>query len=213
VVPNVNQLDKGSDDDSTLLLSSLKNEKYESAKVLIQNKADITISNKNGETPLSYVLKNSSKNNNEILELVLPFIDLRQSYPPDNLTPLKYLIKSNNMDGIEILSKAEGFDINEVDSEGSSALSYAINNDPNNLGLIEKVLLYGANVNQLDKENKVPLIYAIENENIDLVKLLTKYKADIQMKLPDGLTPIKLACIKNNTDIVKELFKVKKNNK
>jgi len=210
---NVNQLDKGSDDDSTLLLSSLKNEKYESAKVLIKNNADIFIQNKNGETPLSYVLKNSSTNNNEILELILPSIDIHQSYPPENLTPLIYLIKSNNIDGIEILSKAEGFDINETDSNGNGVLSYVLKNDPNNLQLIEKILNYGANVNQLDKDNKVPLIYAIENENIDLVKLLTKYEADIQFKLPDSLTPIKLACIKNNTDIVKELFKAKKNNK
>jgi len=141
---NVNQLVKGSDDDSTLLLSSLKNGNYESAKVLIQNKADIFISNKNGETALSYVLKNSSKENNEILELVLPTIDLHQSYPPDNLTPLKYLIKNNNIDAIEILSKADGFDIDEVDSDGNSVFSSIIKDDPSNSQLIEKILLCGA---------------------------------------------------------------------
>jgi len=166
------------DDGSTPLLFSLKYEKYISAKTLIENNANILIPDKEGETPLSYVIRNlSEKNNNnyEILELLLLSIN-----------------------------------INEIDSDGNSILLSIIKKDSSNLELIEKILMCGADVNQLDKENRNPLIYAIEKEDINLINLLIKYKADIQFKMPNGMTPIKLACIKNNTDIVKEILNAKK---
>ncbi|ORX86697.1 ankyrin [Anaeromyces robustus] len=211
-------------DGSTPLLFSLKNKKFKSAKLLIKNKADITIPDNKGETAISYTLKKLSKEYLEILELLLPYMKMNQTYPPDGLTPLQYLIKYNHIiDGVPILSKAKDFNINEIindDNDGngnnllfslikmnSSSSSSSSYSQDNLLNVIKIVLSNGGNPNQIDKENKVPLMYAIEQENFELIKLLIENNADIRFKMPNGETPLLYACKKNKTKIAKELLK------
>jgi len=163
-------------DGSTALLLSIKKEKIESVKMLLKNKASIIKPDNTGETPISYVLKHSSNKNNEILQLLLPNMKLNKTYPPENLTPINYLIKYNNLKGILVISKIKGFNVDEIDINGDTPLLYAIKNNSDNEKLIEILLMCGANSNHLNKENKVPLIYAIEKRSISIANLLIKYK-------------------------------------
>ncbi|ORX86699.1 ankyrin [Anaeromyces robustus] len=197
----------------------LKIKKFKSAKLLIKNKADITIPDNKGETAISFTFKNLSKEYLEILELLLPYMKMNQTYPPDGLTPLQYLIKYNHIiDGVPILSKAKDFNINEIinddnDGNGNNLLFSLIkmnsssSSQDNLLNIIKIVLSNGGNPNQLDKENKVPLMYAIEQENLELIKLLIENNADIRFKMPNGETPLLYSCKKNKIKIAKELLK------
>jgi len=197
-------------DGSTALLLSIKKEKIKSVKVLLKNKASIIKPDNTGETPISYVLKHSSNKNNEILQLLLPNLKMNKTYPPENLTPFNYLIKYNNLKGVLVISKLKGFNIDEIDHNGDTPLIHAIKNNSNNEKLIEILLMCGANSNQLSKENKVPLIYAIEKKSISIANLLIKYKANIDFELQNGLTPLKLAIKSNDINIARALLAAKK---
>eukprot|EP00833_Pecoramyces_ruminatium_P002070 jgi/Orpsp1_1/1176102/evm.model.c7180000056410.1 len=196
-------------DGSTPLLLSVKQNKKESVKYLIEHQADISIPDHQGDTSISYLLKHLSKENSSLLELLLPYITMNQNYPPDNLAPLNYLVKYN-VEALDIFLNIGHFNIDELDFGGNNLLFSTIKCNPENLKLIKIILSHGANPNQLDSENKTPLIYAIEKESIDLVRLLLEYGADSQLQISKGLTPLKYACIKNNNNIIKELFKANK---
>ena len=168
-------------DGSTPLLLSIKKNKYECVKYLIEHQADLTISDNNGNTPKSFLLNHlSDENYTKLIELLIP-----------------YIYSKNNID--------------ELDSQGKSLLLSTIKSIPTNLKVIETILSNGANPNQIDSEEKAPLIYAIEQKNIDLIRLLIKYKADISFKTLNGkYTPLAFACLIDDKNIVKELLKGKK---
>jgi ankyrin repeat protein len=70
---------------------------------------------------------------------------------------------------------------------------------------IAKILLEaGADPNILQGEGVTALVAAVENENIELIKLLLKYGAKVDMK---GLyyKPLKIAKVKRNDKIIKLL--------
>ncbi|ORX71730.1 ankyrin [Anaeromyces robustus] len=201
-----------SDDGETPLLISIKFKKYKSVKMLLNFNADITIPDIHDETPISYVLRHPSNENNKILKLFLSKLKITQSYQPENLTPLNYLIKYKNIEGIQILSKAIDFDINVIDNNGDSPLLFVLKNYIEEEKLISVLISLGANVNQKDKDTKTPLIYAIEKEKIELVKLLLENNAIVDYTTKESITPLKLSIIKGNVNIARELLNIKINN-
>jgi len=202
-------IDEPCHDGSTPLLLCLKHEKYKCINILLENNANITKVDQQGESALSYVLRHPSTKNNEVLKLFLPKIDLYQIYSPEDLIPLHYLIKYNNYQGMEMIFqhlKNLNIDDYRLGSSGDNSIQdtlllYAIKMYPKHLKVIEIILLEGTNVNYLNKEDKNPLIYAIEQNDMDLIRLLLKYKADINFKTNTGLTPLKLS-IKNNLNLI-----------
>jgi len=197
-------------DGSTPLLVSIKFGKIKSVEEILKYNPDLTIADNEGETPLSYLLKHPSTKSNNILSLLLPQLSLKQTYSPDRLTPLYYLIKYDNKEGIQKLSQSPEFNIDELDEYGDSALLHLLKQESINFELVELVLQLGANVNFENQEHKIPLIYAIEQQNIDLVRLLIKYKADVNYKLKNSMTPLKYTILLNNVALAKELLAVKK---
>ncbi|ORX81901.1 ankyrin [Anaeromyces robustus] len=227
-------------DGSTPLLLSIKYEKYKCIPFLLENGADITIPNQQGESAISYILKHPSDNEKykEILKLFIPKINFYQTYLPNNLLPFQYLINYNNWQGLEvILPQLNTLNINiddynlinykkmnnnkkekekEKENEKNddnledTLLLYAIKLNTQNLKLIKTLLSNGANINYLNKQGKNALIYAIEQKNMDLIKLLMNYKPDIKLKTKNGITPLKLAIMNNLSDIVRELLSTNK---
>ncbi|ORY52150.1 ankyrin [Neocallimastix californiae] len=198
-------------DDSTPLFMSIKYEKVESIKELLKYKPDLIKPDKMGETTISYILKNSFHRNNAILELLLPELEINNPYPPDNLAPLFYLLKynSNNIEGIKIIGKAKNFNVNITDENGDTPLIYALKYLISNTKLIQTLLSLDANVNYINKENKTPLLYAIEQNKIEVVRLLINYDANINSNSND-ITPLKLAIKLNFNAIVRELLNFQK---
>jgi len=103
-------------------------------------------------------------------------------------------------------------DIEKIDDQGNMLLLKLVKNSNSDIRMIENLLSSGANVNYCDDDNKTPLIYAVENEDIELVKLLIKYKADINYEVC-GRTPLKLAIKKNNIDIARIILEEKERKK
>lgn len=92
--------------------------------------------------------------------------------------------KSNVLDLVsyylQYLKKASiSCDINSLDNEGNSALSYAAKNG--NLQAVNELLVLGANPNCNDGRH-IPLFEATHSQNIDVVELLLKYGASVNDK-------------------------------
>ena len=74
--------------------------------------------------------------------------------------------------------------------------------------IVKKVLELQVNVGTLkDKKGYTPLCLAIDLNNLEIVKLLSKHYADTNIKEKSDITPLILAVTNGNTEIVKELLK------
>jgi ankyrin repeat protein len=91
----------------------------------------------------------------------------------------------NDTDAISTLLD-EGADVNEVDSEGSSALHWAVYSGQ--LDAAALLLESGADPNTVDTYDSTPLIDATYNEDVEMVKLLLQYGADANYEDASGYT-------------------------
>jgi ankyrin repeat protein len=75
----------------------------------------------------------------------------------------------------------KGYDINTIDEDGWSLLTYATNNG--NYDVVRFLLENEANINiQTDETNRTALIIATEDNDTDIVWLLLKYGADVDIE-------------------------------
>lgn len=68
--------------------------------------------------------------------------------------------------------------------------------------ITELLLQKGANPDLTDNKGTTALMYAVQFQNIDAVKLLLKYKADIKRKDKEGKTAFEFAVFTNNEEII-----------
>jgi ankyrin repeat protein len=90
-----------------------------------------------------------------------------------------------------------------IDEDGWTRLMYACNN--NDKKLVEELLKKGADVNI--GSDFYPIHISVLNNNIEILKILIKYDADIDIKSETGSTPLNMACSYGKLDIVRELLK------
>jgi Zn-dependent protease with chaperone function len=93
-----------------------------------------------------------------------------------------------------------GADIDELDSEGSPALHYAVYSSQH--GTTEQLLKEGADPNMDDLSGYTPLFIAYDNEDTDMAELLMKYGADPDQEDLYGDTPRSLAEQDANKDFL-----------
>lgn len=105
----------------------------------------------------------------------------------------------------------QGLDINAQDSEGNTALYYAIIECK--YEVTELLINNGANVNALNKKGNSLLLYSLMNnvnKNLDTAKLLIDHGANINA-LSNNNTVLYLSVLKNDTHIVEFLLDQKAN--
>ena len=99
------------------------------------------------------------------------------------------------------------FNIETLDSNGVTALIYAINNK--NISLINLLLQKGANIENTDSTGDTPLIVAINimiDTDFEIIIILLEHGADIENRDLYGNTPLIVACLNKNIDLVKLLI-------
>lgn len=74
---------------------------------------------------------------------------------------------------------------------------------------VEKVknMIKRIDVNEKDENNWTPLIYAVIEGNLEIVKTLIKNNADLNVADEEGWTPLMLAIKEKHNDIIRELIK------
>ena len=100
---------------------------------------------------------------------------------------------------------AEGQNINETDSDGTTALIHAVFSK--NPDVVKYLIESGADIKAKDRRGRDALSYAVELEQLELISVLISKGADIESKDFSGLTPLVYAALyASNADVIKLLI-------
>jgi ankyrin repeat protein len=89
--------------------------------------------------------------------------------------------KYRNHEMVKMLIR-KGADVNAIDSNGFSALQYAVKY--NYLNIASTLLAKGASINYASPNNDPAIIYALKNQNPDMLNELLKYQPDQEIIIP-----------------------------
>ncbi|XP_072387018.1 uncharacterized protein [Diabrotica undecimpunctata] len=121
-----------------------------------------------------------------------------------NEFPLHSATKFGNLEEVQQLIE-KGAIINEVDSDGLTSLSIAV--DCKDLEVAKYLLAHGADVNAIEmSEERRPLHFATVNNDLEMTRLLTEAGANMQCPNSYGNLPIHIATEYGYVEIVKYFF-------
>lgn len=95
---------------------------------------------------------------------------------------------------------AQGADVNRPSAEGSALQAACYQN---NTALAMLLIKRGAGLNAQGPDGNTALMYAVLNQNLNVVKALVKAGADLKLTNKDGQTAHSLAMTQSNSDIQK----------
>ena len=186
--------------------------------ILIIAGADVNIKDKYGETPLHFAAKHSDTEVTTILLNAGANVNDQTNVKENTWigwTSLHFAACCNeNPEIITILIQAGG-DINAQTKEGNTPLHIAAKSNINHhitIALIDA----GANINAINKYHEdrhgifykaTPLHLAVGGYNNELVAILIKLGADINIRDKDGLTPLHWAGSRGNSMVFSILVK------
>ncbi|MBW5410644.1 hypothetical protein E6A50_09730, partial [Brachyspira hampsonii] len=131
----------------------------------------------------------------------------------EDFTLLSHAVMDDNIEMAELLLKYKA-DVNTVVYDGDTALILAVDN--NNIEMVKLLLSYGSDIDYQGFRGRTALFSALEydrKENIEMVKLLIKNKADVNISY-DGdneneETPLMYAAMKGYKETIKILIENK----
>ena len=128
----------------------------------------------------------------------------------EDFTLLSIAVMDNNIEMAELLLKHKA-DVNTVVGDGDTALILAVDN--NNMEMVKLLLSYGADIDYKGFRGRTALFCSLEynrKENIEMVKLLIKNKADVNIAYDGDYeneeTPLMYAIMKGYKETVKILI-------
>jgi len=183
---------RANNDGVTLLHVSVIAEFPDFVQKCINNDLDVNYSQKDGYTPLHFA---AMIGNTSIVKILLDKGANVHSKDKDGNTPL-HIAAQKHIELLRLLiSKYDSLDLKN--NAGMTPLhNAAIHNKYENI----EFLLYGlgfryiVNINAIDNDGQTPLNYAIQNSNIESVRVLIKFsKADISLINSFGLNAQQIA--------------------
>jgi ankyrin repeat protein len=181
IIDGVKIVNKLNDDNKTVLMHAAMCENAEIVKMLIDAGADVNKKDKNGMTALMHAVYN-----------------LGQTSPKSNVEISKILIES-------------GADVNMVTEYNDTALHLLCSKTKDMVEVADLLIKAGADVNVKDSNERTPLMEAVLQKNIKIVKSLIESGADINIKNSLNKTALMIAREYGYTDIVKLLTDAEKN--
>lgn len=147
------------------------------------------------------LLESLSQNSAKIMQMIINKVDKKLINDSlDGKTPLIIAVGNSYIDTAKILIE-NGANINAVDFEGWSALSYVVNN-----GDIEIAKLLLENKAKIKGELLLAIKSPIAESRIDMIKLLIDNKANINYSDDDGFTPLNIAIESGDMELTKFLI-------
>jgi len=166
-------IDERFDDEGneTLLLYSLSDSGSNTYNFLIENGADITATNDEGENVIhSIVFSGDNERLKKILNDYKGVVDINHQ-SKDGATPLLLAI-SLEKNELAITLIENGADVNVSDHEGMAPIHLA--SQSSDISLVKLLSKNGANLNLKTKKGNLPLALAVNGENDEIVKFLFK---------------------------------------
>ena len=216
----------------TPLIIAVGNSYIDTAKILIENGADVNAIDFEGWRALSYavnngdieiaklLLENKAKIKDELLIAIKsPIVESRINmmkllidnkaninYTDENgFTPLNIAIESGDMELTKFLI-TNGANVNSLMQDGVSLIGYAI--AQNNMDLLQILIENGANVNNTNGDSwaKTPLQTASRLGLDNVVRILLTRNADINAVDMNGNTALHTAALNSQLSVVKLLL-------
>ena len=176
---------------------AIKHNKFELVKLLIENGADINLSD-NIDSPLTIAI--AKQDVNLISYLIKKGVDINRVDDQGN-TPLVYAIEQQQFKVIDLLLE-NGVKL-DVKSSKKSPLIAAI--EIGNSDLVSTLIEKGIDINNPDSQGNHFLIYAIEQKQFNIAKLLIEKGAAVNQSY-DNETPLFAAILSGNIDMVNYLL-------
>lgn len=219
-------------DGKTPLIIAVGNSYFETAKILIENGADVNSVDFEGWSALSYavnngdieiaklLLTNKAKIKGELLlaikspivesriDMIKLLIDNKANInytDDDGFTPLNIAIETGNMETVKLLI-TNGADVNGLMQDGVSLIGYAI--AQNNMDLLQILIENGANVNNTNGDSwaDTPLMTASRLGLDNVVRILLSRNADINAVDINGNTALHTASLNSQLSVIKLLL-------
>lgn len=172
---------------------------------LINRRANIHLVTKNGETSLIIACKLNSYTCAEYI--IKNGIDVHAK-TIDNYTALYYSIGNNNKRLFDLLMQngANFNDLKDIKKNDECLLLSIMCNKPD---LLENLLMNGANPDKrIGNDDGDPILFrAIMKNSLEMVQILIKYKADVNIVNKNKMTPLMVAVKIGNTEITLLLVK------
>lgn len=156
---------------ATPLIWALYSQKYEVAKLLIENGADINKPDNYGRTPLIYAT------DNEYLELIKLMIQKGadvNAKAADGYTAFLSSLATGNLAIIELFID-KGTDINSKTAEGLTPLIYTVIHGYNNTDSVKILLKNEADIFARDNYGNSVITHASASNNKDLIKIIKMF--------------------------------------
>lgn len=102
-----------------------------------------------------------------------------------------------------------GEDLNQKDSDGSTALHEATAN--NSMEIVAFLVKSGSDVNTKDNEGFTPLHFASINGSVEILSLLIEAGSDVNSQNEDGATPLHFSAVNEKEEVVTRLLRAGSN--
>ncbi len=172
-----------------LIFAARNNPNYEIIIYLLQNGLKINSSTLDGETPLLAAARNSNIN---IIKTIIKNGANIRTYDKKQMNAL--FVASNYNDNPKIVEYLldNGFNINETNEFGNSAVLYAAGNS--NINVIKTLVARGADLNSTNNSGSTTLMMASTSPNyMEMAKFLIENGVDVNARTADNVTALMYA--------------------
>lgn len=161
----------------TPLIIAVGNSYIDTAKILIENGANINAVDFEGWSALSYVVNNGD------IEIAKLLLENKAKIKGELLLAIKSPIAESRIDMIKLLIDNKA-NINYSDDDGFTPLNIAI--ESGDMELTKFLITNGANVNSLMQDGVSLIGYAIAQNNMDLLQILIENGANVNYTVGDS---------------------------
>jgi ankyrin repeat protein len=164
----------------TMLHRAVMHDNMEAVKYLMEHGAEINLLSSDKENTICFC------KSSQMFKYLIAFNPDLNVPNADEITLLHSYALVGLLEPIKYLVEEKNFDINAQDRSGGTSLLYAV--QFKHYAIAEYLLLKGAK--QIQGWGVYPIHDAVVNYDLEMLKLLVKYGADINAKDEEGYTPL-----------------------
>ncbi|KAH9956629.1 ankyrin repeat-containing domain protein [Russula dissimulans] len=181
----------------TPLIDAVQSGCIEALRLLLQHNADVDGKDYHGRTALHQA---TSIEDVDAIQVLLEHGANVDSESEFDQTPLIFAVQNGLVEVLRLLLQ-HNVDVNGKDNNGKTALHWALSIE--DVGAIQMLLEHGAEVHHPESVfGWTPLILAIQNGRVDIVRLLLFHNADVEAEGSEGMRALHWAVYDGNFEMV-----------